>query len=90
MTLNDQIDALKVRIDHMMRRRKSGMEGSSKHLSQEKLEELEGYRAERLELINLRVALIPHRDIERHRLRIEKACCPATIEYRMLRYEKQR
>ena len=89
MTLTDQIDALKVRIDHMMKRKpESGhhvlsfelfdqMVGSSEHLSKEKLRELEGYRTERLELINLRVDLMPHRDIERHRLRISKACAAA-------------
>jgi len=78
MTLTDQIDALKVRIDHMMKRKpESGMVGSSKHFSKEKLKELEGYRTERLELINLRIAMMPHRDVERHRLRISKACAAA-------------
>lgn len=81
MTLSDQIDALKVCIDHMVDRKPG--------LSQEKLRELEGYRTERLELINLRVALVPHRDIERHRLRISQACCPVAIECRTRRYKQR-
>lgn len=78
MTITDQIDALKVRIDYMMNRKPgSGVIGSSKRLSKEKLKELEGYRKERLKLINLRVDMMPHRDVERHRLRISKACAEA-------------
>ena len=80
LTLSDQIDALKVCIDHMVER---------KPLSQEKLRELESYRSERLELIRVRVALIPHRDIERHRMQISKACCPADIECRTRRYKQR-